>query len=265
MLVVSLGVTSIGYRCSARRETALTICCDLGAASAGTFGSMCGRYKLQDPEWVEADFSTTFPTLSDEVRRPRYNVAPGQLVLAVSGNREAHKLEQMFWGIEAQWKGGPPQLINARGEKLAGSNFWRPLLAEGRCAIPADGFYEWKDGKPKQPYLYTRSGGEPWYFAGLFDRASRVQDADNACVIVTVEPNELVEDVHDRMPAMLRRSEVDEWLGGDVDGALAALRSFPSTEMSALAIGRAIGNSKNEGPELIEPATPEGPATASLF
>lgn len=228
---------------------------------------MCGRYKLQNPDWVEADFSTTFPTLSDAVRRPRYNVAPGQMVLAVRGG-EGRALEEMKWGIEATWKGGPPQMINARGEKLAGSRFWKPLLENGRCAIPADGFYEWKTpqgaGGKKQPYLFTRETGEGFWFAGLCS-PSRSEEADNECVIITVDPNELVEGVHDRMPAMLRESQLDSWLGGDTESAFAVLTPFPSVEMSALPIGRAIGNSNNEGPELIEPAEPEGPAQAQLL
>lgn len=222
---------------------------------------MCGRYKLQDPEWVEADFSTTFPTLSDAVRRPRYNVAPGQMVLAVIRGGEGRALEEMKWGIESNWKGGPPQLINARGEKLAESRFWKPLLEGGRCAIPADGFYEWKapsgPGGKKQPYLFTREGGRGFWFAGLHSA--------NSCVIVTVDPNELVEDVHNRMPAMLDDEALGAWLEGDADEAFAALRPFPSVQMGALAIGRAIGNSNNEGPELIEPAEPEGPAQAQLL
>lgn len=227
---------------------------------------MCGRYKLQNPDWVEADFSTTFPTLSDSVRRPRYNVAPGQMVLAVLRGGEGRALEAMKWGVEARWSGGPPQLINARGEKLPESRFWKPMLENGRCAIPADGFYEWKaqgSGR-KQPILFTRTGGEGFYLAGLYT-GSRDAAAGHECAVITVEPNELVEDVHDRMPAMLRPEDVEAWLGDDAGEAFKALQPFPSTGMSALAIGRAIGNSNNEGPELIEPAEPEGPAQAQLL
>lgn len=224
---------------------------------------MCGRYKLQDPEWVEADFSTSFPTLSDAVRRPRFNVAPGQMVLAVVRGGERRALEEFKWGIDAQWKGGPPQMINARGEKLAESRFWKPLLESGRCAIPADGFYEWKKldghGKKKRPYLFTREAGGGFWFASLYDASAR------QCVIITVDPNELVEDVHNRMPAMLDDAALDAWLDGETDEAFAALQPFPSTQMSALPIGRAIGNANNEGPELIEPAPPEGPAQAQLL
>jgi putative SOS response-associated peptidase YedK len=230
---------------------------------------MCGRYKLQDPDWVEADFSTSFPTLSDAVRRPRYNVAPGQLVLAITRGEGGRALEAMGWGIEAPWKGGPPQIINARGEKLPESRFWKPMLETRRCAIPADGFYEWKapadNGGPKRPYLFTRSGGEGYWFAGLYSKSRGDQPkAEHQCVIITVDPNELVEGVHDRMPAMLHAEQLDAWLGGETEEAFAELQPFPSKEMDALAIGRAIGNPRNEGPELIEPAEPEGPAQPQL-
>lgn len=230
---------------------------------------MCGRYKLQDPEWVEANFSNVFPTLATAVRRPRFNVAPGQLVLAVTQVGGARTLEQMKWGIEAPWSSGPQQLINARGEKLAESRFWKPMLEARRCAIPADGFYEWRapsgGAKFKQPFLFTREGGEGFWFAGLFS-ASKSEDssAANECVIVTVAPNELVEGVHDRMPAMLGEGQLDAWLGVDSAVASEQLAPYPSKEMSALAIGRAIGNAQNEGPELIEPAEPEGPAQAGF-
>lgn len=220
---------------------------------------MCGRYKLQDPDWVEADFSTTFPTLSDYVRRPRFNVAPGQLVLAVRQLGAARTLEEFKWGVETPWKGGPSQLINARAEKLADSRLWKPLLESGRCAIPADGFYEWKapdvKGAPKRPYLFTRNGGDGFWLAGLYSQGPDGQQ----CVVITVEPNDLVEGVHNRMPAMLVGESLEAWLSDDAQEARDALGPFPSTAMTALEIGRAIGNAAREGPELIDPAPPEGP------
>lgn len=231
---------------------------------------MCGRYKLQNPDWVEADFSNTFPTLATAVRGPRYNVSPGQLVLAISrGDGSGRVLEQFNWGVESNWRGGPPMLINARGEKLEGSRFWGPMVEHGRCAIPADGFYEWRAPEPgqrdKQPFLFTRTGGEGFWFAGLLGKAPAGAETARGCVIITVDPNELVEDIHDRMPAMLDADGVTAWLEGDSREALATLQPYPSTQMTALAIGRAIGNSNNEGPELIEPVEPEPPAQAQLL
>jgi putative SOS response-associated peptidase YedK len=228
---------------------------------------MCGRYQLQDPEWVEADFSQVFPTLSTHVRRPRYNIAPGQLVLGIGQSGGARALEQLHWGIAAPWKNDGTQLINARGEKLSGSRLWKPMLKSGRVALPATGFYEWKaaatKGAKKQPFMFTRNDGGGFWFAGL---ASPDPDGDGRqCVIVTVEPNELVEDVHDRMPAMLNEDQLARWLSDDVDDALAALLPYPSVEMTATAIGTAIGSAAKEGPELIEPVELAPPAQGSLL
>jgi putative SOS response-associated peptidase YedK len=159
-------------------------------------------------------------------------------------------------------------MINARGEKLAESRFWKPMLEHGRCAIPADGFFEWRaaeaKGGRKQPYWFTRENTEGFALAGLW-RAAKPTDGEaetRACVIVTVEPNDLVSGVHDRMPAMLKPESVDQWLGGDVDEALAALEPFPSTEMTARAVGTAVGNARAEGPELVEPLAEASSADA---
>lgn len=221
---------------------------------------MCGRYTLTKPDWVEHDFHTSFPTLADTLRRPRFNVAPGQLVLALTRGSgpvsESLDAKAMKWGIEAPWRGGPPQMVNARVEKLQSSRLWKSLLEGGRCAIPADGFYEWRaaaaKGGKKQPFWFTRGGGEGFVFAGLFAPNRDDAEQPNQCVIITVEPNELVEDVHNRMPAMLRPEDVELWLGGEVDDALAALRPFPSTEMTARPVGRNVGSASNEGAALIE-------------
>lgn len=222
---------------------------------------MCGRYTLTKPDWFEHDFHSIRPTLADAVRRPRFNVAPGQMVLAMSRPAGGARVgEAMHWGVEAGWPGGPPQLINARGEKLTGSKFWKPLLENGRCAIPADGFYEWKaspGSKQKQPIWFRRDDGEPFWLAGLYKEAAEGIDADHACVVITVEPNELVEDVHDRMPAMLTADQVDRWLSGTAEEASKLLAPFPSTAMTAMAVSRAVGNAANEGPELVEPVAPE--------
>lgn len=235
---------------------------------------MCGRYTLATPDWVEADFSTHFPTLATAMRSPRYNVAPGQLILTLTrGTGGARVVEQMQWGIEAPWKGGPPQIINARDDKLAESRFWKPMVEARRCAIPADGFYEWKaaaqKGGKKQPFWFNRAGNEGFVFAGLYTAGLDQADPHNHAVIITVPPNDLIDGIFHRMPAMLRPEDVGQWLDGDADQALAALTIFPSTEMSARAVDRRVGNAASEGAELIAAVEPEpevgGDAEPSLF
>ena len=42
--------------------------------------------------------------------------------------------------------------------------------ASRRCAVPADGYYEWKgEGRSKQPYYVHPRDGRPIVFAGLYE------------------------------------------------------------------------------------------------
>lgn len=229
---------------------------------------MCGRYMLRSPDWVESDFPETFATLAAPLRRPRYNIAPGQMVLAAVEGPRGRVLEQMRWGIDAPWKGNQSRVINARSERLRSSRFWGPIFESGRCALPADGFFEWRpaDGQSgrRRPYLFEPEDGQGFWLAGLCAPQGE-EDSQRASVIVTVEANELVAGVHDRMPAMLRGEDLASWLGGDSDAALSTLIPFPSKELSALEIAPAIGNASLEGAELIKPARDDGPVQPRLF
>lgn len=177
------------------------------------------------------------------------------MVLTLQRGGAVAVVEALHWGIGAPWRGGPSQLINARADKLAESRFWRPLLEHGRCAIPADGFFEWRtvEGAGKQPFWFGRADGEPFAFAGL--RRKGEQDGDS-CVIVTVDANELVAGIHDRMPAMLDADGLDAWLGDDADAALSALVPYPSTAMTGRPVSRAVNRADCDGPELIDPTDP---------
>lgn len=220
---------------------------------------MCGRYTLLHHQWVEDVFGADLGKLPDVLRAPRYNVAPGQMVLALSRAGAGPVAEAMHWGIEPNWRGGPSQLINARAEKLGESRFWRPLLEHGRCAIPADGFYEWRaaGGGPRQPYWFSRADGEGFAFAGLCRRRERQDEPRTSeCVIVTVDANELVAAIHDRMPAMLNPAGVEAWLGGDADEALAAPRPLDSIAMNARPVSMAVNAVVNDGPRLLEAVPP---------
>jgi putative SOS response-associated peptidase YedK len=236
---------------------------------------MCGRYTLGTFDWVDSAFNTDLANVADVLRRPRFNVGPGQMVLSLTRPAAGPNIaESMHWGIDAPWKDGPQRIINARAEKLAESRFWKPLLADGRCAIPADGFFEWRaaanSGGRKQPYWFSRTNGDGFAFAGLWRAGSSDSDPPGVrtCAVITVEPNDLVAGVYPRMPAMLTADGVEQWLGGDVEEALAALEPFSSTAMTARAVGVAVGDASRDGAALIdaiEPELPSGGPEQSLF
>lgn len=98
------------------------------------------------------------------------------------------------------------RMINARAETLTEKPAFKHLVGSRRCIIPADGFYEWrKERRRKVPMWVHLKGGEPFGLAGLWDVWRKPDGTPvESFTIITMEPNELVRPVHDRMPVILR-------------------------------------------------------------
>ena len=162
---------------------------------------MCGRASLTTPDWetIRAILDAVPDAEEAAAYTPRYNVAPTQLhpiLRVVDGQR---RLQRASWGL-------PPienrALINARVETVASRPMWQEALAERRCVVPVDGFFEWQG---EQPYWFHRPDGGLLLLAGLWEPgpAPQGQVARARFVVVTCAPNALVAAAHDRMPAIL--------------------------------------------------------------
>ena len=163
------------------------------------------------------------------------------------------------WGLIPSWAKDrkiASSLINARSETLAEKPAFRTALARRRCLILADGFYEWrKEGQQKLPYYFQLADPRPFAFAGLWT-PSAGPGLPPTCTIITTAPNELLAEIHDRMPAILERADEDRWLDPRVtDPAvlLALLRPLPAERMEAYPVSALVSSPGNEGPELVEP------------
>jgi putative SOS response-associated peptidase YedK len=165
----------------------------------------------------------------------------------------------MRWGIVPAWKHGSSQfLINARAETAADKPTFRKLLQKRRCLIPAIGFYEWKKtGSSKQPFLFRLRDGGLFAFAGLW-QTGRDRDGkeEEACLILTTEPNELVRPAHDRMPVILDPQHYAGWLDPNLaDPALFGdwLRPYPADAMTAYPVSPLVNSARHEGPDCAAP------------
>jgi putative SOS response-associated peptidase YedK len=218
---------------------------------------MCGRYTLARIDRLIAAFPRyRFPADAS----PRYNIAPTQPVLALR-NDGSDAVEWLRWGLDSPWQrdGGPRLLINARVETIAERSIWRRPLRERRCAIFADGFFEWRtDGKLKTPLLARLRGGAPFAFAGLWDRRyPHAAPPIESCAIVTGPPNALLAPVHDRMPVILAPEGIDRWLDPGVREPrelIELLQPYPAEAMELYAVSRRVNSTVNDDAELIEPA-----------
>jgi putative SOS response-associated peptidase YedK len=212
---------------------------------------MCGRYSLTNPERISLAFPTFRFAGFSEYRLPRFNVAPTQSVLGVR-NDGRKVIESLRWGLLSFGSTGTG-LINARAETLAQKPSFRDAYERQRCAIFADGFYEWRDRRPTR---FSLRSGEPFAFAGLWEPGGGELAT---CAIITCEPNELVATVHDRMPVILAGCNLDVWLSGEeLPNAVvrSILRPYDARKMESRAASMRLNKAAYDAPDVLEDDTP---------
>jgi putative SOS response-associated peptidase YedK len=259
---------------------------------------MCGRYASARKR---IELLEEFGVQNDRVAEPLaadYNVAPTKPVYAVmtrqrsdrdetgNGNSPAghetaraddapppaeRQLRVVRWGLVPFWakdvKIGS-RMINARAETLAEKPAFRRALAQRRCLLPADGYYEWQqqEGRPKQPIYITRADGQSLALAGLYelwrDPAAGPDDADawlwTTTIITTSAPDDLGH-IHDRMPMVIDPASWSEWLdpaNRDVSDVRSLLVPAMVSGLTTYPVSTAVNSVRNNGPELIEPLNP---------
>ena len=219
---------------------------------------MCGRYTLKTPlsvltERFDIGESSTSVT-------PSYNIAPTQQVATVLSENGKRKLEMLRWGLIPSWADDPEigsRMINARAETVAEKPSYRKAFKKSRCLILADGFYEWqKTDSGKQPFHIRMQDGSPFAFAGLWESWDKGEEI-RSCTIITTEANDLVAEVHNRMPVILHAEDYEMWLDPDFDEReplTSLLQPFPAEAMETYMVSRRVNKPSNSEPEVIEPA-----------
>jgi putative SOS response-associated peptidase YedK len=221
---------------------------------------MCGRFLLTTPAEALAELLGLDEAPDIVVR---FNIAPTQMVgiVRASGSGARREWVSARWGLVPAHSSEPTTrapLFNARAETLPELPAFRAAFRQRRCLVPASGFYEWKaEGKRRQAHLFRLRGEAPFAFAGLWERWQRgTEPALESCAIVTTEPNDLVREVHDRMPVILPRDAYASWLDPKAQDprALARwLRPFPPSEMERHRVGPRVNSARIDDPLCAEP------------
>jgi putative SOS response-associated peptidase YedK len=217
---------------------------------------MCGRYRRTTREEELARiYHIPIPTQPD--LPISYNIAPSQEVLAIRYNPETKQrsLDSLRWGLVPYWAKDEKigfKTINARAETVDSAHSFRNAFKKRRCLIPADGFYEWKKViGGKIPYSIGMKDDSPFVFAGLWEGWQNPETDEwlGSCTIITGEPNELVAEIHTRMPVMLPPETYDPWLFGDAGKEV--LRPFPAKEMKISRISTRVNKPENNDPGVL--------------
>jgi putative SOS response-associated peptidase YedK len=197
---------------------------------------------------------------------PHWNIGPQRTLFALSEPEGERILDRYRWGLLPSWAKDPSisnRLFNARAETVSEKPSFRSAFAKRPCVVAVDGFYEWdhREGRQKQPHYFTRVDGDPLLFAGLFEHWRDHSLGDDApvvatCTVITTTPNDDIDGIHDRMPVVLERGAIDLWLDTDeVHRELRheLLRPAPTGTLHHYGVSSAVGNVRNDGPELIAP------------
>jgi putative SOS response-associated peptidase YedK len=220
---------------------------------------MCGRFTLRaSPELLLEEFDLVECPLFP----PRYNIAPTQTVPIVRLRHDGAGREAvpMRWGLIPFWakdrKIGS-RMINARADSLATKPAFRAAFKQRRCLVPADGFYEWKQGvTPKQPVYIHRASDRPFAFAGLWEHWEGEGETIESFTIVTTEANAELRALHDRMPVILEKKDHALWLDSTKSGAdqvQALLRPFSAEPMVLTHVETWVNSPRHDDPRCLQP------------
>lgn len=225
---------------------------------------MCGRFSLfATEEELREQFS--IHNISSLELKKRYNIAPSQQVLSIINDGNHNRAGFLTWGLIASWAKDRKigyRMINARAETVDQKRSFKQLLQRRRCLIVADGFYEWKgDGKQKQAYRIHLKNKRPFAFAGLWDRWESEEETIYSCTIITTTANELIKDLHERMPVILSKEQQQKWLDPTARNPLqlkGLLHPYPAEEMTFYAVSSLVNSPKNDHDEVLleQPSSP---------
>jgi putative SOS response-associated peptidase YedK len=168
-------------------------------------------------------------------------------------------LDLLKWGLVPYWcKAKPkPPPINAKAETVHKLPMFRDAYAKRRCILPIDAFFEWKailGQKVKQPFAIGMKDRSPFGLAGLWENWKDPETGEwvRTFAVITTAANELVAEIHDRMPAILRAEDYDRWLGVEPDPR-ELLKPFPAEPMMMWPVSTRVNTPKNDDADLLAP------------
>ena len=154
-----------------------------------------------------------------------------------------------FW---AKDKSIGNRMINARMETIAEKPAFRSAFKKKRCLIPANGFYEWK-GKSADKQPYYISTGEPFSFAGIYEIWDKEDPPYKSCAIITTAASKSIQEIHHRMPVILRPEYHERWLDPKSEDLMNILNDGMIREMKYHPVSTRVNKAGNDDPRCIEP------------
>ena len=197
---------------------------------------------------------------------PRWNAAPSQELLVIRRNHKIGEvsLDPLRWGLIPNWCNDPQggrKPINAKCETVHTLPTFRDAYRSRRCILPVDGFYEWmavKGAKAKQPFAIAMKDGKPFGIGGIWEnwRDQASGEWVRTFAVITTPANELVGQIHDRMPLILAAEHYQRWLSEEPHPQ-ELMKSFPAEAMRMWPVSTRLNKPANDDPQVTEPLSIE--------
>lgn len=163
---------------------------------------MCGRFYIDDETVKEIE---KIARRIDHTMAKPGDVHPSEPALVLRALKGEMVSEVLRWGYDGAGK----IIFNARSESVQERPMFRYDYENRRCIIPAKRFYEWKKlgGKQKEKYDFFLQG-ETLFLAGIYHKTPE----DGRFTILTREAEGCMKGIHNRMPLILTRGDLEKWL-----------------------------------------------------
>jgi putative SOS response-associated peptidase YedK len=211
---------------------------------------MCGRFTMFAEE---KEIEERFQLKLDVPLTKSYNIAPSQQVLAITEGEDGRQANFFRWGLIPFWSKDHSignKLINARAETVDEKPSFKQSFKRKRCLIVTNGFYEWKlEAGKKQPYFIQMKSEKPFVFAGLWDTWLNEDNRINTCTILTTTPNDVMKQLHHRMPVILDEEQEKIWLDLNITDPTylkTLLQPHSGDFMTAYRVSTMVNNPRND-------------------
>lgn len=231
---------------------------------------MCGRYALipDAKAWAHAgeNLSPDMESVLAMLRstHAHYNVSPTQVMPIIVDYAETQRPEiyPARWGFIPSWwnkPGRPGRTFNARRENCASGPMWRGSWQHKRCLVPASYWYEWSQAAGQRvPWAFRPRDDTEMMLAGIWDEWTDpvTDELVISFAIITQPAVSALAEIHHRMPIVLAPQVWESW----ISRRICTLREIDTeltrselTEIRTYRLKRTVNNSRNDGPECLEP------------
>lgn len=169
---------------------------------------MCGRYYVDDE--TAREIEKLIRQVNEKMRKAENihlqagDIHPSEVAPVIAADHNDLCCRWQRWGFPGF--NGKQLIFNARSESVLEKKMFKESVEHRRVVVPATWFYEWNKNKEKN--IFYREKQPVLYMAGLYNRYQN----EDRFVILTTAANESMKPVHDRMPLLLERDEIEQWL-----------------------------------------------------